>query len=367
MVITNTCHVLSVLVLYRLTRLIFPDGPGKHLAFCAATLHIISPAGLFLSAPYAESLFSLLSFLGYLLYAESLREDERQNKLARDLCVLLAGASFGLATTVRNNGILNGIPFALDGLETVRLVLANPSVSAVRRLFVLLVGGICVALGAIIPQAVAYVEFCVSPQHLGAGAVRPWCSEIVPSIYSWVQNTYWSISPMRYAGYYVHKLTWNYRNVGFLKYWTLSNMPLFLIAAPMLAIMSASALWAIRVSLVRHLDLLSSSYAPSSAVAAKSKPPAWSPSKLTKQCLVRFALPQLILAVLALSSFHVQIITRISSGYVVWYWWLASAVVADSRVGKAKGVSKLPKLTVRWMVVYGIVQGGLFSSFLPPA
>lgn len=82
---------------------------------------------------------------------------------------------------------------------------------------------------------------------------------------------------------------------------------------------------------------------------------------------MRFALPQLALTALAMSTFHVQIITRISSGYMVWYWWLASAVVADSKLALGDCIFSLPKLGVRWMVIYGLVQAGLFSSFLPPA
>lgn len=78
--------------------------------------------------------------------------------------------------------------------------------------------------------------------------------------------------------------------------------------------------------------------------------------------LFRLALPQLALAVLALTSFHVQIITRISSGYPLWYLVLAREITD----GDAKEI-RIAKWTVRWMVMYALIQGVLFASFLPPA
>ena len=73
----------------------------------------------------------------------------------------------------------------------------------------------------------------------------------------------------------------------------------------------------------------------------------------------RIALPQAVLAILAVTSYHVQIITRISSGYPLWYWWLAWSLMV--------GEQKMPLYLIRWMIIYGIVQAALFASFLPPA
>lgn len=81
----------------------------------------------------------------------------------------------------------------------------------------------------------------------------------------------------------------------------------------------------------------------------------------------RFALPQFILAVLALTSYHVQIINRLSSGYPVWYWWLAMMIVDQPEVRLYGRKWNTAKVGLRWMVLQAIVQGGLFSSFLPPA
>lgn len=84
-----------------------------------------------------------------------------------------------------------------------------------------------------------------------------------------------------------------------------------------------------------------------------------------QDCLSRLAIPQGLLAVMALAIYHVQIITRISSGYPLWYWYLASTIFRHLTVG-GKGTAH-PNLIVRVMVLYGLIQGGLFASFLPPA
>lgn len=81
----------------------------------------------------------------------------------------------------------------------------------------------------------------------------------------------------------------------------------------------------------------------------------------------RFATPQIALAALALTSYHVQIITRLSSGYPVWYWWVASLVLEDGKTSLMGRKWSTAFVISRWMVMYAMVQGGLFASFLPPA
>lgn len=153
-----------------------------------------------------------------------------------------------------------------------------------------------------------------------------------------------------------------FRNVGFLRYWTLSNMPLFALAFPMLTIMTMSSLWAIQIR-------------DGSNMASGLLKHASGPFEGIERRLLRsLAAPQLVLAILALTSYHVQIITRISSGYCIWYFWLAHSLIVSreespkSRADKTNSW-KLGRSTemVIYIVVYAAIQGGLFSSFLPPA
>lgn len=72
------------------------------------------------------------------------------------------------------------------------------------------------------------------------------------------------------------------------------------------------------------------------------------------------AASQTILAVLAITNYHVQIITRVSSGCPVWYWWVAGCLADKGKQSWGKGIAI-------FMAMYAGVQGGLFASFLPPA
>lgn len=194
MLFTNTCHYLSTLVLYQLGRQVWADA---RWALCAALLHILSPGGLFLSAPYAESPFSLLSFVGWLLLVTSCRCGTTRiiaSGLSRDILTLLAGAVFGLATVFRTNGLLNGTPFAFEFLSTLYHLVEDldyaKTPSYLRKLVVLGLSGLLVAAGSAVPQFIAYRMYCSSPA--AASDARPsWCLNIVPSIFNHVQQQYW--------------------------------------------------------------------------------------------------------------------------------------------------------------------------------
>ncbi len=154
------------------------------------------------------------------------------------------------------------------------------------------------------------------------------------------------------------------RDVGFLKYWTVSNIPLFLLAAPMLYILAQSARWG--CGWTRTASGASKETTRSTTGKRKTKEPK-STSFTNRDILRRISIPQAVLATLALTNYHVQVITRLSSGYPVWYWWLASMII-DARDPQIFGRRWRPaKTTVRWIIIYGVVQGGLFASFLPPA
>jgi phosphatidylinositol glycan class V len=198
-------------VLYQIA-LALPLGPKERkasLAFIAAALHIIAPAGIFLVAPYTEAPFSLLNFAGQLFYIYSWSNaSPQQHGLAQDIYLLLCGVCFGLAATVRGNGLLSGIILFYDAalwftlqaeallgirvLNTRRVPLALQAQSKMfgyRRLPANILAGLFVAVGFVAPQLIAYQEYC-------AGALvdkRPWCHKFPPSIYSWVQIHYWCV------------------------------------------------------------------------------------------------------------------------------------------------------------------------------
>ena len=191
--VAHVCHVLSVLMLYILSKSVFESYGHRRsnvISLVSASLHIVSPAGMFLSAPYAESLFSLLQFIGFHLYSRSKMVYPSRWPISKELDILASGFLFGLATSVRSNGLLSGMIYAFDVVENVITFLrTHDGCFELRKLFVTVVAGLLVAAGGVYPQYLAYLEFCTGTQS--DKGLSPWCNNYPPSIYAWVQTKYW--------------------------------------------------------------------------------------------------------------------------------------------------------------------------------
>lgn len=188
--IAHAAHGAAVLCIHSLVLEVFATPRAKKLALVTAVLHVLSPAGMFLSAPYGESYFALLSFIGYILFARGLPVS--QPSLLTDGMIIFAGAVFGISTTVRSNGILNGMLFLEEAVRAT-LALRDPDLATFRRLGVTITGGILVGAGFVIPQLSAFFEYCGDLSSLKPDA-QEWCYGRVPSIYSFVQSRYWYAS-----------------------------------------------------------------------------------------------------------------------------------------------------------------------------
>lgn len=325
--VANVSHLLSALVLYKLSSII---SKNLQLSLVAGVLHILSPAGLFLSAPYSESPYSLLSFVGYLFFAKAVLSERRT--LAHDVSLVASGLWFGFAVNFRSNGTLNGILFARELFRELSL---PPTARSIRRRLSLIAGGSAIAIGFLAPQIIAYKTYCYGVVD---SELRPWCTRRLPSIYTFVQEHYWWVI----LNYFSDNADPD-RNVGFLRYWTPPNIPLFLLAGPMLYFLAKSG-----------VSFLSNPY----FLTEKVKNSAVSTDLAA--LLRSMASIQLILTALAVTNYHVQIITRVSSGYPLWYWWLANLLSDGRTAGTGKNI-------VLFMIMYASIQGALFASFLPPA
>ncbi|KAK4624164.1 GPI mannosyltransferase 2 [Fulvia fulva] len=340
--LSHLTHLIAVLVLYQLTESIVPAprGKKKEIAFITACLHILSPAGLFLSAPYGESTFAAVNFTGMLFYAKAQQEcDMSQSRpLNVALYTVCSGIAFSVAALMRSNGLLSGLILAWDAVAYIKqipLMLRGQLISSLVHLCSTLVAGSLIALAYALPHLEAYLHYCTGDDD------RPWCSRSIPSIYSWVQSHYWG--------------------VGFLRYWTLSNLPLFALAAPIIVVLTATG----SIALNQRFHDMHDGDAGSEEM-----------HRFTR-LMARFALPQVSLAALAASSFHVQIINRISSGYPVWYIVLGMGVLRLNRSARPRPpwypgrlstfLARHSQWLVRSMVIYALVQGGLYASFMPPA
>lgn len=191
--LSHVSHLMAVLILYELTLIVYSalsQQKRAQLAFLAASFHIISPAGMFLSAPYIESSFSVLNFLGLYCHAQANKNLPTGAPAREDALTVIAGILFGVATTFRGNGLFSGLILVYDAIIYGAMILRHRQVRTnLRRLFVTCLAGILMACIVVIPQYLAYDEYC-NAEHFNGG-VRPWCSDWIPSIYGWVQKEYW--------------------------------------------------------------------------------------------------------------------------------------------------------------------------------
>ncbi|KAF9242134.1 glycosyltransferase family 76 protein [Melanogaster broomeanus] len=147
-----------------------------------------------------------------------------------------------------------------------------------------------------------------------------WCSKgLFPSVYSHVQLKYW--------------------NVGFLRYWAFSNIPNFILAAPVL--LNIYAFCAFYLSRLPRIV-----------------PQLLDASLFLTPSLLPHVLHGLALALVLTFSAHVQIALRVLPSLPVTYWAAARILVERPALGKA---------WVAWSVVWGALSCVLWAVFLPPA
>jgi phosphatidylinositol glycan class V len=118
----------------------------------------------------------------------------------------------------------------------------------------------------------------------------------------------------------------------------------------MFCILLASGLWAWNYTPRSTYDTEKSSKQTNSGPTSKPGP---------NNLLRSLGISQLLLTILTLSTAHAQIITRISSAYPVWLWYVV--------ISSQKSNSWMAGYIVQFLAMYGVIQGGLYASFLPPA
>ncbi|PBK91344.1 mannosyltransferase [Armillaria gallica] len=240
------------------------------LAFLATLLSLLpsSPATLRL-APYAEPFFTYLAYKG-LLYCATKE-------------FYHATVCFALAGFFRSNSIfLAG--YILWGLGPRKFHLSALLTAVIFSPF-------------IYQNFSAYLAFCPGPD---------WCNKSVPLIYPYVQAKYWG--------------------VGLFNYWSLQQLPNFLIAAPPLLLLT-----------VYSIHILKGSFTSS---------------------LVPHAIHALILSTTLLFASHTQITLRLAASLPITYWAAAWLIVEHRAWGK---------VWVGWSVLWGSISIVLWMTFLPPA
>ena len=171
-------------------------------------------------------------------------------------------------------------------------------------------------------QLSGYLAFCAHPTVF----IQPsWCSDRLPLIYAHVQSKYW--------------------NGGFLRYWTIQQLPNFLIAAPVLFLLSISSMTHIFHVLPQIL-----APKPGSDTAATL-------SMLTPSTLPH-AIHAFVLTCMLLFGSNTQIILRLSSSMPFTYWSATRLFFEHPKWARA---------WITWSIVWGATSVVLWTTFLPPA
>lgn len=227
--------VKSAVIFFDLSRIVLKR---PSIAYKAAILYCMSPANIFFSAAYTESMFAYFTFYSML------------GSIQNNVFTIVP---LSLSTLVRSNGIIN-IGFlayfkfkiicntlyteinSKEGYMSIRrlynLIIRKKTISSIFKLLSMI---IVILFPFIILQIYNYIIFCTTqlnssklPIHivdyaktrqlvLQYNATSVWCHVKIPIAYSYIQEKYW--------------------NVGFLNYYELKQIPNFIIALPTIYIM----------------------------------------------------------------------------------------------------------------------------------
>ena len=158
----------------------------------------------------------------------------------------------------------------------------------------------------------AFTAFCLSSDT----SLPPWCQRFPPLIYPYVQRKYW--------------------DVGLFRYWTVQQIPNFVISIPVFALLVYGI----------HLILANRSFKQLSSMQA------------SQAKLIPHAIYTGIFTMLVLFNSHVQIILRLSTSIPLLYWAAAWLLIQKSW---------LAKVWISWSMIWGALSTVLWGAFLPPA
>ncbi|XP_053744132.1 palmitoyltransferase ZDHHC18-A [Synchiropus splendidus] len=302
--------LLSVVALHALSRVVLQD---RRLALLSSLLYCVTPANVFMTAGYSESLFAALTFGGlYLL----------EKGFTFRACLALS-----IATAARSNGLVNiGFLLYLPSLHAISQIrVYRVSVKGHSKvlcylwvitslLFTSLLGTAIIALPFCAFQYYGYRTFCtpsvslesIPPPLLSLAELKSyrvpdensppplWCMRPLPLLYSHIQDVYW--------------------DVGFLRYFELRQIPNFLLALPMatLGVMAAYAYFHANPELCLRLGLWETD---SSKRLDKPSPGFFSPRVFV------YVVHSTVLLVFGTLCMHVQVLTRfMASSSPVPFW-----------------------------------------------
>lgn len=314
----NVVFIFTALILFNLTLKIHNN---IKLAYNSAVLFCFNPASIFFSAPYSESLFAFITFLGmyYISY---------QN-------IWKSSLFFGISVLNRSNGLLNA-GFLLYSIIQ--------SVVKKQKIVLKCFFGTCFVFICFSSfQIYSYYNFCTQKNHLldpvvlnygiinnfkmpNNYSIPLWCGVRLP--YSYVQEKYW-------------------KNIGLLSYFQFKQIPNFLLASPCIFLLLKYGFEYFYNNNIFYLGL-----------RQKDKPE------------FVYVIHSTFFTIFCLFYIHVQVTTRIlASSSPVFYWACASYFKLPLKLNKITFTYLLndfkSRLVLLYFFSYFIVGTALFVNFLP--
>ncbi|CAF0926575.1 unnamed protein product [Adineta steineri] len=318
----NTCLLYQLGLKYNLK---------PNHAYWSAILYMINPATIFFLAPYTETLFLFSQLLGH-YYLKS-------NSIFKScLC-------FGFGSTIRSNGIISFGFIIYHYLKKKKLPPIYSIILCVSPFF--------------LTQYYQYREYCFEkdlPIELKTYGFdnnlsmpltnfsSEWCLKRIPLSYQYVQKTYW--------------------NVGFLKYYTIKQIPNFLLALPVfLLIGNFVKSWFLSI----RKDLWKRKFNYLFLNKNDEKQTIWF---ITKDFFPHI-IYMLFLSLFALFVMHIQVATRFlfSSGPFLYFICADRIKQYEIRNGNLRKIFSYlfnkQTFLFYYFIIYILVGICLFSNFLP--
>ncbi|KAA1087558.1 ER membrane glycoprotein subunit of the GPI transamidase complex-like protein [Puccinia graminis f. sp. tritici] len=327
-----TASILSTLILYQLT-LQLSHSTSYSALVCL--LHLFSPSPSTQVVPYTEPFYALFSFAAiYLIEAKH-----------HWPAAILAG----IATSFRPIGVIQCLLWIPQWTIHLNQLINNPKHSSALIRFITtslktLLLALITSAPFIYDQFSAYKHYCYQ-----SSSPRPWCSNRIPSIYTFVQSHYW--------------------NNGFLNYWTFNQLPLFIISFPIYWA-SFAGIWNYYGS-TRFMTPKTHQSKPDEAklVIKQSGYRPFLDPRLQIHILI-----QLLLTSLLLFNSHVQIILRQIATIPAFWWGLADGISRHWNQQPSSNQHKSHQIAhsywawwFPWIVVWAPISLVLWAGFYPPA
>lgn len=279
--VSKLIYLLSLEICKSNMKVIPKDFNTSRFAYISSLVILIQPSGIFSTVSYGETPVQFLCYLALYCYLTSTSLTIISNKYT----YLLSGTLFTIAFGIRSNSILYGLIYIYDLSRYHKL----------SDILCILVTGSQLFFGFVLATYIPYSIYC--PER------GEWCNTYTKSLVSYAQSHYW--------------------NVGFFRYFTPGNIPLFIIALPQLLIIGLS---------IREFQKWKS-----------VRPVAW---------------VSIVYWILQFTLMHVQIVNRISTFLPIHIWYVSYLYCNNN---------KFAKIILRWWIVWVFLQTALFSAFLPPA